>query len=64
MITGSKGKLEQSIGGRKLPKMVAQGAAAATPVFCKEHEVEREKRKDECVCECFTWLRINGKLLG
>ena len=64
-IAGSKGKLG---GGRKSgwkpPKMVAQGTTAATPVSCRESEVEREKREEECVCECFTWLGMNEKLLG
>jgi len=44
--------------------MAAQGVAAAIPIFCREREVEREKREEEGVCECFTWLRMNGKLLG
>jgi len=43
---------------------VAQGAAAATLVFYRECKVEREKREEECVCEYFTWLRMNGKVLG
>ena len=45
-------------------KMAAQGATAAGPVSCRESEVEREKREEECVRECFTWLRMNEKLLG
>ena len=64
MIAGNRGKSGQSGGGRKPPKMMEKGAAATAPVSCRESEVEREKREEECVRECFTWLRMNRKLLG
>ena len=59
---GSREAAEKVAGNHK--KMAAQRAADAAPVSCRESEVEREKRYEECVCECFTWLRMNGKLFG
>jgi len=44
--------------------MVAQGAAAAALVSCRESEVQREKRDDKYVWEYFTWLRMNENYLA
>ena len=49
MIAGSKGKFEQPRGGRKPPKMAAQGAAAAAPVSATNCE-ERENMENGFVC--------------
>ena len=51
---------------KKWPKTIKNGSTSGSscPASCGESEVGREKSEEECVCERFTRLRMNGKLLG